>query len=370
MEHNKDKLYNQKVISTNVDIELIEFNNYFLKTERKLTETEKQFISVVQEIRQNFSIGQEKHLETTKLFQIYLELKRKLGIKEHRLLKTEAEYARDKIDNLRNKGYKLHQDVIRLIKNNVELDRTAFVTLTINQKYYQQKIDYIKKQRISTTEKQKRINKILEKDLLYQKQIKDITECNKLFTTQFNNFRRKHEFFKNSSYLASIEKQKNGNVHYHIILFNIDSNDFELYSCKRKDKSGKWWNFYSSVFLDKVWKYGMNDFILLTNWNVKKNREQNSLDVARYMSKYIIKNADYIKNMSIKKQIEYLNNQKHERLVLKSRNLAKFETLKTIGYQYDQELITSDTNSSFMKPVGKLIRKEIQQNKKYIKHKK
>jgi hypothetical protein len=145
--------------------------------------------------------------------------------------------------------------------------------------------------------------------LTFKDNVKDIDYANLRFKLFIEKLRRKRSFFK---YIAVIEFQKRGAVHYHLLC--------NLQYIKAKD-------------IEKLWGNGF----------IKINRISHLENVGSYIAKYMNKNAfdvrlngrkAYFTSRNINRPIEVVDNSLAKKII-KMYNLEKTKPVKNYSFQND-----------------------------------
>lgn len=151
--------------------------------------------------------------------------------------------------------------------------------------------------------------------LTFKENITDLEYANNQFAKWTRQIKRKSPNFQ---YVAVPEFQKRGAVHYHL-LTNIDYSNYDVI-CQNEKRIWKpeseTWKIFKTL---KYWSHGFTSAIDVTD---------EKYDVARYMAKYMIKDADnrlfgkrrYLYSLGLKRpKTTYLNDElEHERLKVES----------------------------------------------------
>lgn len=152
--------------------------------------------------------------------------------------------------------------------------------------------------------------------LTFREEITDLKTANRLYSEfiQNYNYRIFKEKIKRLQYIAVPEFQKNGRVHYHVLLFNLP------YNVKNYD------------IAKTVWKHGHI-------W-MKSLYKSNGYGISKYMSKYLVKSYDdprlfkkrkYFPSAKILRPIElkgYFLGKSLLDAVVESRPLEKIKAIK------------------------------------------
>jgi len=119
--------------------------------------------------------------------------------------------------------------------------------------------------------------------LTFRDPVTDITIANRYFSEFFQNYN--YRLFKKKDkilqYIAVPEFQKNGRVHFHVLIFNLPFN-------KRNHK-----------IAEEVWKHGMI--------NMKVMQARSSKNLSSYLTKYMLKNSNDLKMYNKRKYFCSLN---------------------------------------------------------------